>query len=42
MNAFPIKLTDSCIKIFLGKRLNEKPVILIAEKKDLDTTLPFL
>ena len=42
MNVFPIKLTDNCIKIFLNKRLNEKPVILIAEKKDLDRTLSFL
>ena len=40
--AFPIKLTDSCIKSFLNKRLTEKPVTLTAEKKDLFIVLPFL
>ena len=41
-NAFPIKLIDTCIKNFLDKRLNEKPVTLTAEKKDLVMVLPFL
>ena len=39
--AFPIKLLYSCIKNFLNKRLNEKPVIFPAEKNDLVIVLPF-
>ena len=30
----PYQIDTSCIKSFLNKRLTEKPVILIAEKKD--------
>ena len=41
-NAFPIKLIDSSIKNFFNKRLTEKPVTLIAEKKDLAIVSPFL
>ena len=41
-NTFPIKLIDSCITIFSYKRLTEKPVILTAEKYDLDKALPLL
>ena len=41
-NAFPIKLINSCIKSFLNKRLNEKPVTLTAEKKEFAIVLPFL
>ena len=41
-NAFPIKLVDSCIKNFLNKILNKKPVSLTAEKKDFVIVLPFL
>ena len=41
-NAFPIKLTDSCIKNFLNIRLTEKLVTLTAEKKDLVIVLSFL
>ena len=41
-NAFPIKMTDSCIKSFFNKRLTEKLVTLTAEKKDLVIALPVL
>ena len=41
-NAFPIKLTDSCIKKFLNKKLTEKPVTLTAEKNHLIIVLPFI
>ena len=41
-NPFPIKLTYSCIKNFLNKRLTEKPLTLAAEKKNLVIVLPFL
>ena len=41
-NAFPIKLTNSCIKNLLNIRLTEKPVTLTAEEKDLVIVLSFL
>ena len=40
-NPFPIKLIDTSIKIFLNKRLTEKPVTLTAEKNDLVIVLSF-
>ena len=41
-SAFPIKLIDNCIKIFLNKKFIETPVMTTVEKKDLLIVLPFL
>ena len=41
-NAFPIKLVDNCIKMFLNKTFLHTPVALTVEKKELFITLPYL
>ena len=41
-NAFPIKLVDNCIKMFLNKKFLHTPLALAVEKKELFITLPYL